>query len=235
GFYNPLDNNGSMLTQVDDTYPAGLGEPLNVIISGASDSAVLVNQDADGGLLTYFQSLGFAGDCLGQPDTDVERANLGDGNGYINQTSVMRWDYGDPQLGTCTETIEGGNHFRYWSQDGSEHDTKSVFMTASYEYPLDKEHDIIPNGYNLARDYIVGNITGSPIPTDNLTNTTTYSYSGSTTANGYTYRTDIIYLSGLLQNTSVGINHYATVSVDGRPAIDGLVAVFTVSITGKPA
>ena len=36
-----------------------------------------------------------------------------------NETGVIRWDYGDPDFGTCKETIQGGNHFRYWIQDGS--------------------------------------------------------------------------------------------------------------------
>ena len=36
----------------------------------------------------------------------------------MNETSELRWDYGDPDLGTCKETINGGNHFRYWIQDG---------------------------------------------------------------------------------------------------------------------
>ena len=37
-----------------------------------------------------------------------------------NETAVIRYDYGDPTLGTCKETILGGNHFRYWPQEGSE-------------------------------------------------------------------------------------------------------------------
>lgn len=40
----------------------------------------------------------------------------------VNETSELRWDYGDPELGTCQETIKGGNHFRYWVQDGSQAD-----------------------------------------------------------------------------------------------------------------
>lgn len=40
----------------------------------------------------------------------------------VNETAVMRLDYGDPTLGTCKETVEGGNHFRYWTQTGSEAD-----------------------------------------------------------------------------------------------------------------
>lgn len=39
---------------VPDTYPAGQGEPLNIIISAKSDSAVLVDSTNDGGLQNYF-------------------------------------------------------------------------------------------------------------------------------------------------------------------------------------
>ncbi|KAI0282454.1 hypothetical protein BC826DRAFT_284798 [Russula brevipes] len=37
GFYNPRDNGGSWLTQVNGTFPAGLGEPINAIVLGTSD------------------------------------------------------------------------------------------------------------------------------------------------------------------------------------------------------
>lgn len=95
----------------------------------------------------------------------------------------------------------------------------------------------------------MGNITGSSIPTSELTNGTTYS--GSTQFGGYTYETGVSYMGGLLQNTryarvpmwrnadagySNGINHF--LSVGGGPsnatAIDGLVAVLTVSIKTAP-
>ncbi len=36
------------------TYPDGQGEPVNAIISGNSDSEVLVDQETDGGLRNYF-------------------------------------------------------------------------------------------------------------------------------------------------------------------------------------
>lgn len=85
--------------------------------------------------LGTLSSFGFAGECLGQHAGDHQGANLGDGRGYRtcssvdagnhpsnlvvdNETAVIRWNYGDPQLGTCKETIQGGNHFRYWVQDG---------------------------------------------------------------------------------------------------------------------
>ena len=29
----------------------------------------------------------------------------------------------DPYLGTCQETVKGGNHFRYWTQNGKDANT----------------------------------------------------------------------------------------------------------------
>ncbi|KAG9316030.1 hypothetical protein JVU11DRAFT_3692 [Chiua virens] len=235
GFYDPMDGGGSVLTQVQNTYPPGLGEPINIIISAYSSSAVLQNTVDNGGLINYFESIGFSTECLGQHSGDNQAANLGDGNGYLNQTAVIRWDYGDAQIGTCEETLDGGNHFRYWIQNGPSENTGAVFMATSYEMPIAEQHNIVVNGYNLGRDWLVGNATAqsSIITTSNLTNAS--AYSGSTSFNGYAYHTTVNYVSGLLQNTSVGINHYDTVGVNGTNAIDGLVAVMTVNITSQPA
>jgi hypothetical protein len=77
GFYDPRDHGGSWLTvrasvppvlvlsfliwvslflfqQVNNTFPAGLGEPINVVLLGTSDPAVLVDQQNNGGLRNYF-------------------------------------------------------------------------------------------------------------------------------------------------------------------------------------
>lgn len=54
----------------------------------------------------------------------------------VNETAVIRWDYGDATLGTCQETVEGGNHFRYWIQNGPSADSGAIFMAASYEMPI---------------------------------------------------------------------------------------------------
>ncbi|KAJ3752257.1 hypothetical protein EV360DRAFT_97492 [Lentinula raphanica] len=228
-YFDPSSNGGSMLTTVADTSPPGQQEPINLIISANSDAGVLKDGNVDGGLQTYFNSLGFAGECLGNHLGDDQAANLGDGNGLINQTGVMRWDYGNVQTGTCEESIDGGNHFRYWIQNGSAADSNAIFMAASYELPASSNHDIVVNGYNLGRDWLVGNITGSTIPTESLTNSS--SYSGNTASNGFNFSTAVQYVSGLLPNTSVGINHNLTVATNGVNAVDGLVAVLTVKIT----
>ena len=65
-----------------DTFPAGLGEPINTIITADSDSEVLVDSADNGGLRNYFQAIGFAGECLGQHEGSDQAANLGDGHGY---------------------------------------------------------------------------------------------------------------------------------------------------------
>jgi len=184
-------------------------------------------------LRNYWLSFEYAGECLGQHAGSDQAANLGDGNGVLNETDEIRYDYGDAQLGTCTETINGGGHFRYWTQNGKDANSGAIFMASSYEEPLVDEHDIIPNGYNLGRDWIIGNITGTTIPTLNLTNSSTYS--GTTSYGGYTYSTSVKYISGLLNNTSDGVNHNLTVMTPDSNATDGLVALLEVKITGKPA
>ncbi|KAJ2934488.1 hypothetical protein H1R20_g2608, partial [Candolleomyces eurysporus] len=211
----------------------GQGEPINGVISGNSDARVLVDQEVDGGLLNYFLSLGFSGNCLGQQADSFQAANLGDGNGDKNETAVMRWNYGDAQLGSCRETIQGGNHFRYWIQNGPQRNSGAVFMAISYEKPIAEQHDIILNGYNLGRDWLIGNVTGSEIPTMNLTDG--MQFSGTTSWANYTYNTDIKLVYGILPNTSDAINHNWTVAADGINASDGMLAVFNVQIVGEPA
>jgi len=88
--------------------------------------------------------------------------------------------------------------------------------------------------YNLGRDWLVGNATAQStiLPTLNMTNTSTYS--GQTSFGNFTYTTTATYVSGLLQNSSNGINHYQSVAVNGFNAIDGLVAVLTVKMIKQP-
>lgn len=51
-------------------------------------------------------------ECLGIHLGDPQSANLGDGNGWVNQTAELREDYGHANVGTCLESVIGGNHFR---------------------------------------------------------------------------------------------------------------------------
>ncbi|CED82398.1 hypothetical protein [Phaffia rhodozyma] len=232
GYTNPSLTGGQMLTIVNETYPAGLGEPLNMIISANSDAAVLVDSADNGGLRNYYLSLNFSGNCLNIISTGGQYANLGDGKDVVIQTAEIRYNFGDAIFGTCRETFQGGNHFRYWTQAT----TGAIFMAASEEMDLAQGHDIVSNGYNLGRDGIVGYATTGgtteTVVSRNVTNSTVLQ--GSTSYNNYTYTTTVQYVSGLLQNSSEGINHMYTVEEDGYPAIDGLVAVMTVKITGYP-
>jgi len=81
------------------------------------------------------------------------------------------------------------------------------------------------------RDWLIGNITGSPIPR-NLTNAT---FTGTTSWANYTYQSNIRYVTGILPNTNIGINHNLSVGVNGVNSSDGFVAVLEVKITGKPS
>jgi len=81
----------------------------------------------------------------------------------------------------------------------------------------------------------VGNATAqsTDLVTANMTNSSTFS--GQTSYGGYTYQTNVQYVSGLLPNTSIGINHNITVGVNGTNAIDGLVAILGVKIIQQPS
>lgn len=84
-------------------------------------------------------------------------------------------------------------------------------------------------------DWLIGNATGQSTIIDTATVTNASTFSGQTSFGGFTYRTNVTYVSGLLQNTSIGINHNNSVPVNGANAIDGLVAVMAVSIVQRPA
>lgn len=118
----------------------------------------------------------------------------------------------------------------------------------SYELPLVKNHDIVLNGYNLGRDYLVGNATQRAFMDPNDFSTyalkeadysspvvvplsQSYNLKGVTRASGYTYTTTAEYWTGLLGITSTGVNHNETVREGRREALDGLVAVLTVNVT----
>ncbi|KAJ7696703.1 hypothetical protein B0H17DRAFT_928908 [Mycena rosella] len=228
-YFPPPQAGGAMLTKAPGT---DLGEPLNVILAGTSDPAVLIDTDQNGGFRNYWLSVNFAAECLGQHQGDPQQADLGDGRGFVNESGLLRYDYLNQEIGTCEETVQGGNHFRYFMQDGAGANTSAVFLATSYELPIAEQHNIVVNGYNLGRDRLVGNITGTPVDTLAVTNASTFA--GTTSNGGYTYATTISYVSGLLANSSAGVNHGDTVGIGGETAVDGLVAVLEVKITAAP-
>jgi len=196
-----------MLTVVNGTSPPGLGEPINIIISGNSDSLVLSGE----GFIAYAQSVGFGGECLSAHLGGDQMANLGDGSGVVVQEAVHRQDYGDPSFGVCQETINGGNHFRIWTQNGSAADSGALFLASSIEQNLNAGHDIAANGYDDGRDNIVKNATSS---------------ANGTFTSSWSFNSTVEYITDLLPVGSTGINHGI--------AIDGRVALLTVKVTHFP-
>ncbi|KAJ7733106.1 hypothetical protein B0H14DRAFT_2996824 [Mycena olivaceomarginata] len=189
--------------------PSDLGEPLNVIISGLSSPAVLT----DNGFLNFARAIGLSVwrwatipneiQCqVGGPQT----ANLGDGNGYVNQTVELRQDYGDVLLGTCLESLIGGNHLRVYRQNGPTANTGALFLAGATQNVVEG-HTISPDGYNVGRDLLVQNATNTnPLP----------SFGGVTYSAALQQRTD------LLPAGANGVNHDI--------ATDGVTSLLTVTI-----
>lgn len=202
GYYSPLANGGSMLT---GNTPDNHGEPLNIIISDQSSPGVLYQA----GFEEFARALYYSpGSCLGISEGGYQTANLGDGNGYKPQTNIMRYNYKQGDGGTCVESLKGGNHFRYWIQNGTAADSGAIFIAASVELNSTLSHTIAPNGYDDGRDQIVGNATAGT-----LTSPGGFQYTVTKTTN-----TQL--LSGI---TASQINHDI--------GIDGVVDVLTVTIT----
>ncbi|GAA5943282.1 uncharacterized protein JCM15063_000753 [Sporobolomyces koalae] len=165
GFSNPISGGGKWLTwqrfpwfsrepfSVSEwnNWWAG-GEPLNVVVSSLSDARI---HSLDG-FLDYCASLRFSKQCFQWVDGDsLQAANLGDGNELVNQTTIMRYNYDDPVFGTCSESLQGGNHFRVFQQNGPLANSSAWFLAVSKEHNLAQHHDIIANGYDLGRDDLV--------------------------------------------------------------------------------
>ncbi|KAJ3900932.1 hypothetical protein F5879DRAFT_970644 [Lentinula edodes] len=198
-FFNPLLNGGSMLDQV----PGVLGEPLNVIMSAQSSPDVLTLN----GIVNFAKAIGFSTECLGIHSGAPQSANLGDGNGWVNQTIELREDYGDSVLGTCLESLIGGNHFRVFVQNGTEHPTGALFLAVSTEENVTEGHTTAPDGYDTGRDLFSAAAINS---------------GGTTSFGGTTYSTVGTNITGLIQPGSTGIE-------DGI-ATDGIVTLLTVTI-----
>jgi hypothetical protein len=64
---------------VPDTYPEGLGEPVNIIISGKSDARVLNPTQMHGGLYNFFEAFHYGGECFSLHLGYKQTVNLGDG------------------------------------------------------------------------------------------------------------------------------------------------------------
>jgi len=196
-FVNPTIGGGSLLNHDSGS---GLGEPLNVIISGFSSPWVL----SDGGLVHFANAIGFDIECFGAHLGAPQTANLGDGHGWVNQTLELRNDYGNDILGTCWESLAGGNHFRMYRQNGPSANTGALFLAVSEEKNVFDGHTIAPNGYDIGRDSLVKSAVGLK------------------KYRGIKYQTTAQSLSGMIPAGSTGVNHDI--------AIDGVVTLLTVTI-----
>ncbi|KAJ7121269.1 hypothetical protein C8R43DRAFT_900223 [Mycena crocata] len=197
-FINPTLAGGSWLDK-----SAGLGEPLNVVISAQSSPEVLTLD----GFLQYAQAIGFDVECLGLHLGNPQTANLGDGRGDVNETEVLRQSFGIPGVGTCLESLSGGNHFRVFPQAG----TGALFLAVSKEEDLEESHNIVPDGYNIGRDLLVVNAVGKKVGFDFKKFKFT------------TYNTVLTEVTGLIAAGSEGVNHGI--------AQDGVIKVLTVTIS----
>ncbi|EPQ57667.1 hypothetical protein GLOTRDRAFT_99489 [Gloeophyllum trabeum ATCC 11539] len=195
-FYAPTAGGGSELDNAGDGY----GEPLNIIISGLSSPAVLT----DDGFMNFAHALGYSEECLDLHAGGAQSANLGDGNGWVDQLIEIREDYGSTAVGTCLESLVGGNHFRVWRQNGSLADSGALFLAVSKEEDVFESHTIVPDGYDIGRNLLAQAAVG----------TTSYG--------GVTYSTTARNVTGLIAPGSDGVNHGI--------AQDGIVTVLTVEI-----
>ncbi|TFK17144.1 hypothetical protein FA15DRAFT_676274 [Coprinopsis marcescibilis] len=193
-FHDPRARGGALLNR-----SGGLGEPLNVIISGKSSPEILTKN----GFLDYARAVGFSMECFGQHRGDPQPANLGDGNGWRGEREVLRQHFAIPLLGTCLQSLTGGNHFRVYQQDGPEANSGALFLAVSEEKDLANNHQIVPNGYNIGRDLFVNGAVG----------TKRFLL--------HTYTTTVEEVRGLLEPGSEGVNHGI--------AQDGVVKVLTVT------
>ncbi|KAF5390130.1 hypothetical protein D9757_003789 [Collybiopsis confluens] len=176
---------------------------LQVIISGQSSPAVLTVD----GIINFAKAIGFSTECLGIHQGAPQSANLGDGNGWVNQTVELREDYGDSVLGTCLESLIGGNHFRVFIQNGTEHPTGALFLAVSTEENVTQGHTTALDGYDTGRDLFTAAAINN---------------GGTTSFGGTTYSTAGQNITGMIQPGSTGIE-------DGI-ATDGIITLLKVTI-----
>ncbi|KAJ7090202.1 hypothetical protein B0H15DRAFT_922380 [Mycena belliarum] len=184
-YTDPRSGGGRMLTVQN--------EPLNIIVSGLSSPEVLSTR----GIVNFGNAIGYGDDCFGIHLGGPQAADLGDGNG-------LREDFGSKPIGTCLETLIGGNHYRVFRQNGGRANTGALFLAASKEESVTEHHDIVPNG-----DQVVSEATG-----------------GKRSFSSIDYTSTVTYVDGLLAPGAEGINH--------NIAIDGRVAILTITATTDP-
>jgi len=196
GWFDPRINGGRFLDYTNHKPPFH-GEPLNIIITAFSDPYILTDE----GLQTYSRSIGYSEECLGIHLGNKHDADLGDGDDRKAQQFLAR-QYYFPVMGSCWESFAGGHHFRAWKQNGTLANSGAWFVGASKEEPTAKKHMIVPDGYNIGRDWFVDKATAG-------------SY-----WKGMWWKADVEWREGLLKPGKHGVNHGI--------AQDGVVAILTI-------
>ena len=136
-------------------------EPINVIFASGSFPDVPTYPNATlallhpHGLAQYLRALNYSDECLGLHLSTPAVADLGDGRGSRRLDFLYRENFGKYPDGTCLESVQGGSHFRGWSQMVGEDQPFAWFLAASNELNLTLHHDIVPDGYDLGRDEVV--------------------------------------------------------------------------------
>lgn len=128
----------------------------------------------------------------------LHEADLGDGNQRKAQQYLARQSF-FPVLGTCWESLAGGHHFRAWKQNGTLANSGAWFLGASKELDSRHHHQIVPDGYNIGRDWIVLRATHG------------------SSWRGVHWKADVEWRDDLLQSGNDGVNH--GIAQDGRVAI----------------
>ncbi|WWD22301.1 hypothetical protein CI109_106792 [Kwoniella shandongensis] len=178
-----------------------------------------------GGIYNYLAGAGFDGECFGLHMGGLQNLNLGDGNGNQTQMAILRYQYfHDPFLGSCLESIYGGNHVRIFKQQTS----GAYFLATSAEMDSTTHHNLGWDAYDLGRNNFIGNCTDVAIPENVTINST---FVGDIIQDGWRYTTNVTFTDGLLPQNRTFWNHYAQVQKVGGAVSDGLVAVLEIQMT----
>jgi len=124
------------------------------VISGKRSSEVLTKD----GFLSYTRAVGYSSECFEQHARGKQRANFGDGNGWLGQrvrnsspfnfrfvNDAYRKSSGSiPVPGTSLESLIGGARvcFNFFRDD-------SKALSISREQGVFAVYNIIPGGYNI--------------------------------------------------------------------------------------
>lgn len=52
----------------------------------------------------------------------------------VNQTTILRYNYDDPVFGTCSQSLQGGNHLRVFKQNGTQVSISHLTLSLSLSF-----------------------------------------------------------------------------------------------------